>query len=101
MADAGKPHRWTLIAGQEKKVGGRTIRPLGCDQTDLDQRRPCACQAKSGALSSALRSLRLAVVDNRKFIDLIQFIQRKVYDYSLGTFIERVEDKMRLIPFGF
>jgi hypothetical protein len=29
MADAGKEHRWTLIAEQEKKVGGKTIRPDG------------------------------------------------------------------------
>ena len=29
MADAGKPHGWTLIAEQEKKVAGKTIRPDG------------------------------------------------------------------------
>ena len=29
LADAGKPHGWTLIAEQEKKVGGRSIRPDG------------------------------------------------------------------------
>ena len=29
MADAGKEHRWTLDAEQEKKVGGKTIRPDG------------------------------------------------------------------------
>jgi hypothetical protein len=27
MADAGKEHRWTLIAEQEKKVGGKTNPP--------------------------------------------------------------------------
>ena len=27
MADAGKEHGWMLIAEQEKKVGGKTIRP--------------------------------------------------------------------------
>jgi hypothetical protein len=26
LADAGKEHGWTLIAEQEKKVGGKTIR---------------------------------------------------------------------------
>ncbi len=37
MADAGKPHGWTLIAEQEKKVGGKTIRPDGTfkDQMNL------------------------------------------------------------------
>lgn len=29
MADAGKEHKWTLIAEQEKKVGGKTIRTDG------------------------------------------------------------------------
>src|SRR5688500_17333548 len=35
MADAGKEHRWTLIAEQEKKVGGTTIRPDGTFKDDL------------------------------------------------------------------
>lgn len=37
MADAGKPHGWTLIAEQEKKVNGKTIRPDGTfkDQMNL------------------------------------------------------------------
>jgi predicted helicase len=37
LADAGKPHGWTLIAEQEKKVGGKTIRPDGTfkDQMNL------------------------------------------------------------------
>ncbi len=37
LADAGKEHRWTLIAEQEKKVGGRSIRPDGTfkDQMNL------------------------------------------------------------------
>ena len=29
LAAAGKEHGWTLIAEQEKKVGGKTIRPDG------------------------------------------------------------------------
>jgi hypothetical protein len=29
LAAAGKPHGWTLIGEQEKKVGGKTIRPDG------------------------------------------------------------------------
>jgi hypothetical protein len=37
MADAGKEYGWTLIAEQEKKVGGKTIRPDGTfkDQVNL------------------------------------------------------------------
>jgi hypothetical protein len=37
MADAGKEHGWTLIAEQEKKIGGKTIRPDGTfkDQVNL------------------------------------------------------------------
>lgn len=37
MADAGKPYGWTLIAEQEKKVNGKTIRPDGTfkDQMNL------------------------------------------------------------------
>jgi hypothetical protein len=37
LADAGKEHGWTLIAEQEKKVGGKTIRPDGTfkDQMNL------------------------------------------------------------------
>jgi predicted helicase len=36
LADAGKPHGWTLIAEQEKKVGGRTIRPDGTFKDQLN-----------------------------------------------------------------
>lgn len=36
MADAGKPHRWTLIAEQEKKVGGKTIRPDGTFKDEMN-----------------------------------------------------------------
>jgi hypothetical protein len=37
LAAAGKEHGWTLIAEQEKKVGGKTIRPDGTfkDQMNL------------------------------------------------------------------
>ncbi len=37
LAAAGKEHGWTLIAEQEKKVGGKTIRPDGTfkDETNL------------------------------------------------------------------
>src|SRR5262245_18999003 len=35
LADAGKEHRWTLIAEHEKKVGGKTIRPDGTFKDDL------------------------------------------------------------------
>jgi predicted helicase len=35
MADAGKEYRWTLIAEQEKKIGGKTIRPDGTFKDDL------------------------------------------------------------------
>jgi hypothetical protein len=36
MADAGKPHGWTLIAEQEKKVSGKTIRPDGTFKDQLN-----------------------------------------------------------------
>ena len=36
MADAGKEHGWTLIAEQEKKVGGKTIRPDGTFKDDMN-----------------------------------------------------------------
>jgi predicted helicase len=36
MADAGKEHGWTLIAEQEKKVNGKTIRPDGTFKDDLN-----------------------------------------------------------------
>ncbi|MCY2991145.1 MAG: hypothetical protein NTY19_25185 [Planctomycetota bacterium] len=36
MADAGKPHGWTLIAEQEKKVNGKTIRPDGTFKDQLN-----------------------------------------------------------------
>ena len=36
MADAGKPHRWTLIAEQEKKVKGKTIRPDGTFKDEMN-----------------------------------------------------------------
>jgi hypothetical protein len=36
MADAGKPYGWTLIAQQEKKVGGKTIRPDGTFKDQLN-----------------------------------------------------------------
>jgi len=36
MADAGKPHRWTLIAEQEKKVNGKTIRPDGTFKDEMN-----------------------------------------------------------------
>lgn len=35
MADAGKEYRWTLVAEQEKKIGGKTIRPEGTFKDDL------------------------------------------------------------------
>ena len=35
MADAGKEHRWTLIAEQEKKVNGKTIRPDGTFKDEM------------------------------------------------------------------
>jgi predicted helicase len=35
MADAGKPHGWTLIAEQEKKVAGKTIRPDGTFKDEM------------------------------------------------------------------
>jgi hypothetical protein len=35
LADAGKEYGWTLIAEQEKKVGGKTIRPDGTFKDDL------------------------------------------------------------------
>jgi predicted helicase len=35
MVDAGKEYRWTLIAEQEKKIGGKTIRPDGTFKDDL------------------------------------------------------------------
>jgi len=36
MADAGKSHGWTLIAEQEKKVGGKTIRPDGTFKDEMN-----------------------------------------------------------------
>src|SRR5436190_20848190 len=36
LADAGKPHRWTLIAEQEKKVAGKTIRPDGTFKDEMN-----------------------------------------------------------------
>ena len=36
MADAGKPHGWTLIAEQEKKVDGKTIRPDGTFKDEMN-----------------------------------------------------------------
>jgi hypothetical protein len=36
MADSGKPHGWTLIAEQEKKVGGKTIRPDGTFKDEMN-----------------------------------------------------------------
>lgn len=36
MADAGKPHDWTLIAEQEKKVNGKTIRPDGTFKDEMN-----------------------------------------------------------------
>jgi hypothetical protein len=36
MADAGKEHKWTLIAEQEKKVGGKTIRPDGTFKDEMN-----------------------------------------------------------------
>ena len=36
MADAGKEHGWTLIAEQEKKVGGKTIRPDGTFKDEMN-----------------------------------------------------------------
>jgi predicted helicase len=36
MADAGKPHGWTLIAEQEKKVNGKTIRPDGTFKDEMN-----------------------------------------------------------------
>lgn len=36
MADAGKPHGWTLIAEHEKKVNGKTIRPDGTFKDEMN-----------------------------------------------------------------
>lgn len=36
MADAGKPHRWTLIAEQEKKVNGKRVRPDGTFKDEMN-----------------------------------------------------------------
>ena len=36
MADAGKTHGWTLIAEQEKKVNGKTIRPDGTFKDEMN-----------------------------------------------------------------
>jgi predicted helicase len=36
MADAAKPHRWTLIPEHEKKVNGKTIRPDGTFKDDMN-----------------------------------------------------------------
>src|SRR5688572_19275597 len=36
MADAGEPHRWTLIAEQEKKTTGKTIRPDGTYKDEMN-----------------------------------------------------------------
>ena len=36
MADAGREHGWTLIAEQEKKIGGKTIRPDGTFKDELN-----------------------------------------------------------------
>ena len=36
LADAGKPHGWTLIAEQEKKVAGKTIRPDGTFKDEMN-----------------------------------------------------------------
>jgi type I restriction-modification system DNA methylase subunit len=36
MADAGKEYRWTLIAEQEKKIGGKTIRPDGTFKDEMN-----------------------------------------------------------------
>jgi hypothetical protein len=36
MADAGKEYGWLLIAEQEKKVGGKTIRPDGTFKDQLN-----------------------------------------------------------------
>jgi hypothetical protein len=36
LADAGKEHGWTLIAEQEKKVGGKTIRPDGTFKDEMN-----------------------------------------------------------------
>lgn len=50
MADAGKPHGWMLIAEQEKKVGGRTIRPDGTfGPAPLGQSEACPEAALIGA----------------------------------------------------
>jgi hypothetical protein len=35
LAAAGKEHGWTLIAEQEKKVGGKTIRPDGTFKDEM------------------------------------------------------------------
>jgi hypothetical protein len=35
LADAGKEHGWTLIAEQEKKVAGKTIRPDGTFKDEM------------------------------------------------------------------
>jgi hypothetical protein len=36
LAAAGKEHRWTLIAEQEKKVNGKTIRPDGTFKDEMN-----------------------------------------------------------------
>jgi hypothetical protein len=36
LAAAGKEHGWTLIAEQEKKVGGETIRPEGTFKDEMN-----------------------------------------------------------------
>src|SRR5437762_3658792 len=36
LAAAGKEHGWTLIAEQEKKVGGKTIRPDGTFKDEMN-----------------------------------------------------------------
>lgn len=36
LADAGKEYRWTLIAEQEKKIGGKTIRPDGTFKDEVN-----------------------------------------------------------------
>jgi len=36
LADAAKPHGWTLIAEQEKKVAGKTIRPDGTFKDEMN-----------------------------------------------------------------
>ena len=41
MADAAKPYGWTLIAEQEKKVAGKTIRPDGTFKDEMNLVRGC------------------------------------------------------------